>query len=125
MGERTGYTPGTFCWTDLTTTDQEGAKAFYSGLFGWGAEDMPVGEDIYYSIQRVDGKDVAAISPQQEAQREAGAPPTWNSYVWVENADAVADRAKELGATIVAPPFDVMEAGRMAGIPDGPGEPSG
>jgi predicted enzyme related to lactoylglutathione lyase len=118
MGERTGYTPGTFSWTDLTTTDQEAAKAFYGGLFGWVAEDMPIGEDAYYSIQRKDGKDVAAISPQQEAQREAGVPPTWNSYVTVDSADAVADRAKELGATIVAPPFDVMEAGRMAAIQD-------
>src|ERR1700678_2339602 len=107
MGERSGYTPGTFSWTDLTTTDQEGAKAFYGGLFGWVAEDLPVGDDVYYSMQRKDGNDGAAISPQQEAQREAGAPPTWNSYVTVENADAVADRAKELGATIVAPPFDV------------------
>jgi hypothetical protein len=79
---------------------------------------MPVGLDIYYSIQRKDDKDVAAISPQQEAQRDAGAPPTWNSYVSVENADAVAERAKGLGATIVAPPFDVMEAGRMAAIQD-------
>ena len=118
MGERTGYTPGTFSWTDLTTTDQEGAKAFYGGLFSWVAEDMPVGPDVYYSMQRKDGKDVAAISPQQEAQRDAGAPPTWNSYVSVENADAVADRARELGATVHAPPFDVMDAGRMAAIQD-------
>jgi hypothetical protein len=36
----------------------------------------------------------------------------------VENADAVADRARELGATVHAPPFDVMEAGRMAAIQD-------
>lgn len=118
MGERTRYTPGTFCWTDLTTTDQEAAKAFYGGLFGWEAEDMPVGDGVYYSMQRVDGKDVAAISPQQQQQRDAGVPPLWNSYISVENADAVADRARELGATVHAPPFDVMEAGRMAVIQD-------
>jgi uncharacterized protein len=118
MGERTEYTPGTFCWTDLTTTDQEAAKAFYGGLFGWEAEDMPVGDGVYYSMQRVDGKDVAAISPQQQQQRDAGVPPLWNSYISVENADAVADRARELGATVHAPPFDVMEAGRMAVIQD-------
>lgn len=81
MGERTQYTPGTFSWTDLTTTDQDAAKAFYGGLFGWEAEDMPVGEDIYYSMQRVDGKDVAAISPQPQQQRDAGVPPMWNSYI--------------------------------------------
>jgi uncharacterized protein len=118
MGERTQYTPGTFSWADLTTTDQEAAKTFYRGLFGWEAEDMPVGDGVYYSMQRVDGKDVAAISPQQQQQRDAGVPPLWNSYISVENADAVADRARELGATVHAPPFDVMEAGRMAVIQD-------
>ena len=35
MGARTEYAPGTFCWTDLGTTDVDGAKAFYGDLFGW------------------------------------------------------------------------------------------
>jgi predicted enzyme related to lactoylglutathione lyase len=118
MGERTQYAPGTFCWTDLTTTDQDAAKAFYGGLFGWEPEDLPVSEGVVYSMMRVDGKDVAAISPQPQQQREAGVPPTWNSYVSVEDADAAAERASELGATVHAPPFDVMEAGRMAVIQD-------
>ncbi len=42
MGERSECAPGTFSWTDLATTDQDAAKAFYTGLFGWEAEDMPV-----------------------------------------------------------------------------------
>ena len=118
MGERTGYLPGTFCWTDLTTTDQAAAKAFYVGLFGWEFEDMPVGEGVVYSMMRVDGKDVSAISPQPEPQRNAGVPPMWNSYVSVEDADAIVERAKELGGTVHAPAFDVMQAGRMAVIQD-------
>jgi predicted enzyme related to lactoylglutathione lyase len=118
MGERTQYTPGTFCWTDLTTPDQEASKAFYSELFGWEAEDMPVGDGASYSMMRVGGKDVAAIAPQQPQQREAGIPPTWNSYVSVESADAAAQRAGQLGATVHMPPFDVLEAGRMAVIQD-------
>jgi uncharacterized protein len=118
MGERTEYTPGTFCWTDLTTTDQDGAKAFYGQLFGWEAEDLPVGDGVHYSMQRVGGRDVAAISPQPQQQRDAGVPPTWNSYVAVTDADATAERASELGATVHAPPFDVMDAGRMAVIQD-------
>ena len=88
MGERTSYEPGTFCWTDLATTDQEAAKAFYQGLFGWDCEDLPAGEGVVYSMMRVDGHDVAAISPQPEMMREAGAPPFWNSYVSVEDVDA-------------------------------------
>jgi uncharacterized protein len=118
MGERTQYTPGTFCWSDLTTTDQPAAREFYSGLFGWEAEDIPVGEGASYSMMRLDGKDVAAIAPQPPQQRDAGAPPAWNSYVSVESADAAVERAKELGGTAHAPAFDVMESGRMGVIQD-------
>jgi predicted enzyme related to lactoylglutathione lyase len=118
MGERTEYTPGTFSWADVNTTDQEGAKAFYSGLFGWEAEDLPVGDGVSYSMMKLEGRNVAAISPQQQQQRDAGVPPLWNSYVTVESADAAAERAGQLGATVHAPPFDVMDAGRMAVIQD-------
>ena len=76
MGERTQYVPGTFSWTDLATTDPDAAKAFYAALFGWQAEDMPV-PGGYYSMQRKDGKDVAAIAAQPPAQRDAGVPPAW------------------------------------------------
>ena len=118
MGERTKYAPGTFSWTDLTTTDQDAAKQFYSQLFGWDAIDNPVGEDMVYSMMQIGGKDVAAISPQTQQQRDAGVPPVWNSYVTVESADDAADRAQKLGATVMAPAFDVMDVGRMAVIQD-------
>ena len=118
MSERTSYTPGTFSWTDLSTTDQEGAKTFYGELLGWDAEDQPVGDGVVYSMMNIGGKPVAGISPQNEMQRQAGAPPAWNSYVTVESADDAADRATKLGATVVAPPFDVMDVGRMAVIQD-------
>jgi uncharacterized protein len=118
MGERTRYSPGTFSWTELATTDLEAAKAFYGGLFGWQAEDLPVPGDSVYSMQRLEGKEVAAIAPQPQAQRDAGVPPAWNSYVTVESADSAAERAGELGGTVHAGPFDVMEAGRMAVIQD-------
>src|SRR3954447_22659524 len=118
MGERTQYTPGTFSWADLSTTDQEAAKAFYGGLFGWEADDRPAGEGVVYSMMRLDGKDVAAIAPQPQQQRDAGVPPTWNSYVSVEDADAAVARAAELGGTAHTPAFDVLEAGRMAVLQD-------
>jgi predicted enzyme related to lactoylglutathione lyase len=118
MGERTKYTPGTFSWTDLSTTDQEAAKTFYAGLFGWSYDDAPVGDGLYYSMASIGGKPVGAISLQQEQQRDMGVPPAWNSYVTVENADATLAKAKELGATVHADAFDVMEAGRMGVIQD-------
>jgi len=118
MGERTQYTPGTFCWADLTTTAQAAAKAFYGALFGWEAQDVPAGEGISYSMMRMGGKDVAAISPQPQQQRDAGVPPVWNSYVSVQDADALVERAKELGGSAHAPAFDVLDVGRMAVLQD-------
>jgi predicted enzyme related to lactoylglutathione lyase len=118
VGERTRYAPGTFSWIELSTADLDAAKAFYGDLFGWQAEDLPVPGDSVYSMQRLDGREAAAIAPQPPAQRDAGVPPIWNSYVTVESADAAAQRAGELGASVHAGPFDVMDAGRMAVIQD-------
>lgn len=118
MGEREKYAPGTFSWAELSTIDQDGAKAFYGALLGWQANDMPMGDGSVYSMMQRDGHTVAAIATQPEQQREVGVPSMWNSYVTVESADAAAARAAELGATVHAPAFDVMEAGRMAVIQD-------
>jgi uncharacterized protein len=118
MGDRTQYTPGTFCWTDLTTTDQDAAKSFYGALFGWELIDNPVGDGVYYTMAQLDAKPVGAISSQPEQQREAGVPPAWNCYISVENADETLERAGAIGATIHAPAFDVMDVGRMGVVQD-------
>ena len=118
MGTRTEYAPGTFSWTDLTTPDQEAAKRFYSELFGWEADDRPVGEGAVYSMMQLSGQSAAAISPQPQQQRDAGAPPVWNSYVTVESADAALARAGELGGHVHADAFDVLDAGRMGVVQD-------
>jgi uncharacterized protein len=114
MGERTSYTPGTFCWVDLVVEDQDAAKAFYAGLFGWDYEDFPTPDGSVYSVARVDGHAVAAVVPLPDPSM----PPHWNCYVSVEDADAVAGRAAELGATIVLPAGDVGDSGRVAILQD-------
>jgi uncharacterized protein len=114
MGERTEHPPGTFSWVDLSTTDQDGAKAFYTALFGWEVDDRPAGEGVIYSLMKQQGKEVAAIAPQPQAQRDAGVPALWNSYITVESADAAAERITAAGGTLHAPPFDVLDVGRMA-----------
>jgi uncharacterized protein len=43
MGVRTRYEPGTFCWVGLATSDPASAKAFYTRLFGWQADDLEAG----------------------------------------------------------------------------------
>jgi len=114
MGERSGYTPGTFCWVDLVSADQDASKAFYTGLFGWDYQDLPIGDGAFYSVAQLEGKPVAAIVPLPDPS----VPPHWNCYVSVEDADATAARAQELGATVVLPAGDVGDSGRLAVIQD-------
>ena len=118
MAERTKYANGVFSWADLSTPDQDGAKRFYQPLFGWEADDRPVGDGVVYSMMKISGKEVAAISPQPDQQREAGAPPTWNSYITVDSADDALARAAEFGAEVHADAFDVMDVGRMGVVQD-------
>lgn len=114
MGKRTKHEPGTFSWADLATTDADGAKRFYGELFGWEAVDNPIPDGGgTYTMLRVEGDDVAALYEQSAEMREQGVPPVWTSYVTVEDVDATAAKARELGATVHMDPFDVMDAGRM------------
>jgi uncharacterized protein len=114
MGERTSHAPGTFSWVDLATTDAGAAKSFYGGLLGWDFEDMPVSDSPPYTMARIGGRTAAALYPKCDDQ----APPAWLSYVTVEDSDATAGRAAELGATIIDEAFDVLDAGRMAVLQD-------
>src|SRR6266545_414589 len=119
MGERTRYDPGTFCWVGLATSDVAAAKAFYRSLFGWQAEDLDAGAAGAYTTLRRGGEEVAILYRQQPQARAAGAPPHWTSYISVEDADATAARAEELGgAAVFRAPFDVLDAGRVAAIRD-------
>jgi predicted enzyme related to lactoylglutathione lyase len=113
MPERSEYAPGTFSWADLTTTDTDAAKAFYTGLFGWDHEDTPIPGGGVYTMLSKGGKAVGALSEAQP-----GMPATWNTYVTVASADESAARAGELGGTVLMEPFDVMDVGRMAVVQD-------
>ncbi|HEX7061519.1 MAG TPA: VOC family protein [Woeseiaceae bacterium] len=117
MGTRTSYGPGTFCWINLSSTDVEAAKRFYAALFGWDYAERPA-DGATFSMARRYGADVAAIYGQEEQERAHGLPSHWNSHVSVEDADASADRAKELGGAVLVEPFDVSDAGRTAVLAD-------
>ena len=114
MAERDGYIPGVPCWIDTSQPDPAAAVAFYGSLFGWEFEDvMPPESPGKYFIARIRGGDVAAVASSQD-----GAPPAWNTYVWVESADEAAGKVARAGGTTLMEPFDVMDAGRMAVFAD-------
>lgn len=117
MAETTWYSQGAFCWAECATSDLEGARAFYSRVFNWDAEETPIPGGVYVQFKK-DGKSVAAAAEQQEHEKTQGIPPHWNVYIAVDDADTVAKEAEQLGATVLAAPFDVLESGRMAVIAD-------
>jgi predicted enzyme related to lactoylglutathione lyase len=115
------WTPGTFGWVDLVTTDVPAAKRFYAGMLGWTYEDRPTPVGVDYTMCYRDELMVCGMGPQPPAMQAAGAPPAWNSYVLVEDADETAAAAEAAGGGVVMPVMDVMDSGRMVMVagPDG------
>jgi uncharacterized protein len=109
---------GSFCWPELSTTDQKGGVAFYRALFGWDLNDQPMGPGETYSMFEMRGRPVGAAASQRPEERQHGVPPHWNTYISVTNADGAAKRAVELGGRVLASAFDVSDAGRMAVLAD-------
>ena len=114
----TNHVPGTFCWPELATTDHVGARKFYTELFGWTYQDNPMGPDFVYTIFLNAGEQVASLYKLMPDMIQQGVPPNWASYVSCEDVDASTARATALGATVVMPPMDVMEHGRMVVLRD-------
>jgi predicted enzyme related to lactoylglutathione lyase len=106
---------GRFVWHELHTTDRNKALAFYKQLSGWETKDVPMGPGEAYGLCLLDGKDFAGITKSM-APKEV--PPHWLPYMAVENVDAAAKKAKELGATILMEAMDIPDVGRFAVVKD-------
>ena len=109
---------GSFAWLELGNTDRRPAKNFYSNLFGWVAEDFPMGPEMTYTIFRIGGNDVCGAYELMKEQVDAHVPPHWMPYVKVESADASAARAVSLGAQQIVAPADIPNVGRFAVLQD-------
>jgi uncharacterized protein len=118
MPVRSSYAQGTPNWVDLQTSDVSSAKSFYGGLFGWTFDDMPVPGGGAYSMAFVDGETVAALAPMNQPMIAGAAPPTWNTFIAVDDVDAAATKVGPAGGQLLMEPFDVTEAGRMAWVSD-------
>lgn len=119
------YPDGLFNWIDLATSDVAGAKAFYHGVFGWEADDIPIDTGGVYTMFRIDGHTVAGmgeLSPDLVAQ---GVPSNWTSYVKHSDVDRIAEKVTAAGGQLMFPPMDVMTEGRMFMATDPTGAPFG
>ena len=106
---------GVFSWCELMTTDVEAAKEFYTELFGWTAEAVTI-DGMQYNLIKLEGTEIGGIMALP-AQAQ-GAPPCWGTYVTVDDVDATAGKAQELGASVIVPLTDIPEVGRFCVIRD-------
>jgi predicted enzyme related to lactoylglutathione lyase len=108
--------PNSFCWNELGTTDTGKAGDFYSGLFGWGKDVQNFGPMEYTMFTKGDGKPAGGmfVFPPEMAN----IPPNWLVYFAVDDCDAKAQKATDLGATTIAPPSDIPGIGRFSILAD-------
>lgn len=106
----TPWPQGTPSWTDLATTDQAAAAAFYRALFGW---EVTEGDAEFggYGMATIDGRPVAGIGQQLPGTET---PPAWTTYLAVDDADRTAEAITAHGGTVVLAPMQVGDQGRMA-----------
>ena len=106
--------PVSYCWTELATRDVDGAKAFYSAVFGW--DSATTTGPMEYTEFKVDGDSIAGMF-QMAGVMPDEVPPHWGVYFAVTDCDAAVDAATGLGASVAAPAMDVP-VGRFATLID-------
>lgn len=108
--------PGALAWIELTTRDPERAKEFYGAVFRWTADDLPMGP-VTYTMWELDGRRLGGMMPMVGDVWPADMPAHWMIYFAVDDCDAAAERAAELGGTVSVPPTDIPN-GRFALLND-------
>jgi len=103
-----------FVHVELNTTDPDKAKAFYSKLFKWELEDIPVPNHGTYTIIKP-GKGTGGGIMKHPVP---GAPSLWLAYVEVDDIKAATDKARSLGATVKRDVTEVMDFGWLSIIED-------
>ncbi|MGH2719551.1 MAG: VOC family protein [Actinomycetota bacterium] len=106
------YDHGVPSWVDHSSADPAKASEFYSQLFGWDVQAGPP-EAGGYGMAAKNGRLVAGIGPNMSP-----GPAVWATYVNVDSADDIAAKVEAGGGRVLAPPMDVMEAGRLGVFAD-------
>ncbi|MEW5929185.1 MAG: VOC family protein [Gemmatimonadota bacterium] len=107
---------GRFVWYDHLARDVEAARDFYTHVVGWGTQAWQGSAD--YSMWTAGGVPVGGLMKLPPEMDEAGTPPHWFAHVAVDDVDASARRAEELGGRVLSPPADIPDVGRYAVIAD-------
>lgn len=104
---------GAPCWIDLGSSDVTAARDFYTGLFGWTAEE-PNPDFGGYFMFNSSGAPVAGCMPAMPG----GTPDVWSVYLTSPDAAKTADAATEAGSQVIVPPMQVGDTGTMGMVLD-------
>lgn len=108
--------PGTIAWCDLTVSDAPTVREFYAEVAGWRAEPVSMGDyDDFSMLPPTGDAPVAGICHARGSN--ADLPPQWLIYVVVEDVDASAARARDLGGKVVVAPRP-LAGGRFCVVQD-------
>jgi predicted enzyme related to lactoylglutathione lyase len=103
-----------FVHVELHTGDLAKAKTFYSSLFDWKLQDLPMtGGGSYTMINVGEGTGGGMMS-----NPDPGVPPHWLAYIGVDDVAATTEKARSLGATVIQEVMEVGEYGWMSVITD-------
>jgi len=108
------HTPGRFVWRERTTPDAGIAREFYSELLGWTWEEVQSIDGLYW----VAYADETRVGGLWRPPSGASMPVAWNSYLSVEDVDAITRRAQEMGWKVFRPPTEIPGIGRFSVIAD-------
>jgi predicted enzyme related to lactoylglutathione lyase len=105
-----------FIWHELVTPDQKSSGDFFCRLFGWTSKEVDAGPFGIYTLFRKSGQDVAGMmNPTPDTPlRES----YWHAYICVDDVDECARQAPLLGGSVVVPPHDVLDVGRICIVAD-------
>jgi predicted enzyme related to lactoylglutathione lyase len=109
-----------FVHVELNTTDVAKAKAFYGALFGWKFEDLAAGPTggPYTLIQVGEG-----TGGGMQKHPIPNSPSAWLPYVLVDDIKKATDKARSLGAQILADGVEVSGRGTFSAFVDPTGAP--
>ncbi len=118
MPEKTSYAHGQISWVDLATCDMKAAGDFYHSVFGWNAADQKIPGGLPYAEFQLEGKPVGGLGRLSDEMQAQGVPPSWNTYINVDDIEAVTAKVEPLGGKITVPAMKIVEAGWLAFIQD-------
>jgi predicted enzyme related to lactoylglutathione lyase len=112
--------PGTLNWNELATRDPESVTTFYPSVFGWRPDVQDFG-GLPYTLWMIGDRPIGGMMAMGD-QFPPEVPSYWGVYFAVDDTDATAARAKELGGNVITGPTDIPNVGRFAAVTGPTGE---